>query len=87
MGKLIDIEYGDILINHHLSEDNPEHTGVFVRERFSVITMTDTQGGFWTVTNDMGARLEVNGQLDFKAYLKDYNKKLKGVSNAAQEIK
>lgn len=79
MGKLIDIEFGDILINHHLSDDNPEHTGVFVRERFSVITMTDTQGRFWPVTNDAGANLEVNGQIDFEQYLKDYNKKLKAV--------
>lgn len=79
MPKLIDMKYGDILINHHLSEDNPEHTGVFVRENLGVITITDTKGAFWQVINNPGSKLEINGCLDFEQYLKDYNKKLQAV--------
>lgn len=82
MAKLIGAKFGDIILNKHLRADNPERCGVFVREKFGVITLTDTQDKFWTVSNDVGANFEVNGFIDFDEYLKDHNKKLKAVSNA-----
>ncbi len=79
--------FGDLICNNSLSRDNPEYCGVFVKEtarssKASILELTDTRGRFWRFVNDQGAKLEVNGNLDFEAYLRDYNEKLKAVANA-----
>lgn len=84
MSKLIGIKFGDLITNNHLSSDNPKYCGVFTKETASTklsstIELTDTNGNFWTVSNDQGAKLEVNGQIDFEQYLKDYESKLKAI--------
>jgi len=43
--------------------------------------MTDTRGRFWEFMNDQMADLEVDRQIDFEAYLRDYENKLKAVAN------
>ena len=87
MSRLIGMIFGDIITSHHLSKDNPEYCGVFVEEiakssRASYLKMTDTRGRFWEFVNDQGARLEVDSHIDFEAYLRDYENKLKAVANA-----
>lgn len=78
MPQLTGCEFGDIIINHNYSNDNPKKIGIFIKEN-GVIHLTDTKGLYWTVTNDPGANLEVNGQIDFEKYLKDYNNKMPAV--------
>lgn len=86
MSRLICMVFGDIICNNSLSRDNPEYCGVFVQEiakssNASKLKMTDTKGRFWEFMNDRHSRLEVNGNLDFEAYLQDYDNKLKAVAN------
>ena len=80
------MEFGAILVNHGVGNDNPTHCGVFVKENArtklsSILELTDTRGRFWTVLNDRGSQLEVDSHIDFEAYLQDYNEKLKAVAN------
>ena len=84
MPKLIGLRFGDLIVNNHLRSDNPKFCGVFTKETAStklssVIELNDTNGNFWTVSNNQGSKLEVNGNIDFEQYLKDYDKKLKAV--------
>ena len=56
-------KFGDIIVNHHASIDNPQRQGVFVNYDRNTIVLTDTKGNFWFPMLDKDAILEVTGNI------------------------
>jgi hypothetical protein len=73
-GKKIKFKFGDIIINHHASEDNPQRQGIFVNYDKNTIVLTDMKGKFWFPLLDNDAILEIKGSvLKKEQSLKDEN--------------
>ena len=62
-----EIKFGDVIINHFASEDNPTREGVFIRhirrQKTPCIQVTDTKGKFWELFFDKGCKIEIIGNL------------------------
>jgi hypothetical protein len=56
-------KFGDIIVNHHASEDNPHRKGVFVNYDKNTIVLTDMKGDFWFPLLDNDAILEKVGSV------------------------
>jgi hypothetical protein len=56
-----DMRFGDIVINHSASEDNPIRIGVFLKRSGKNFNMTDCRGAFWQ--SGPQAKLEVVGSV------------------------
>ena len=63
MGKIIRLKFGDIIINHHASEDNPLKRGIFVKYHKRTIELTNGKGEFWKTSNDKESKLEKIGNM------------------------
>lgn len=77
--ELIDkksFKFGDILINHWASEDNPTHKGIFVCRTAKGYQMTDGNGKFW-LTRIESNKLEKIGFALSPASYEPYNHKEK----------
>jgi hypothetical protein len=57
------MKFGDIVINHWASEDNPRRKGIFIRKKTDTIELTDGKGKFWKTYNDKKSRLEIVGNV------------------------
>lgn len=55
------MKFGDIVINHTASEDNPIRIGVFLKRSGKNFNMTDCKGTFWQSTPS--ANMEVVGSV------------------------
>jgi hypothetical protein len=62
-GKKIKFKFGDIIINHHASKDNPQRQGIFVNYDKNTIVLTDMKGNFWFPLLDNDAILEIKGSV------------------------
>ena len=55
------MKFGDIVINHNASEDNPIRIGVFLKRSGKNFNMTDCKGTFWQTGPQ--AKIEVVGSV------------------------
>lgn len=57
------LRFGDIVVNHWASEQNPHRVGIFVKiERYSLL-VTDMKGAFWYPAFDHRAKIEIIGNI------------------------
>lgn len=55
------LKFGDIIVNHWASDNNPNKKGVFVRFHYRSIIVTDMYGNFWEPSFDHKSKIEIIG--------------------------
>jgi len=61
--KLRNLKFGDIVVNHWASVDNPTREGVFIRYVSRYAKCTDMKDKFWDNINDEDGKLEKVGSI------------------------
>jgi hypothetical protein len=60
-------KFGDIVVNHFASKDNPHRQGVFIRyrrnNRSKTAELTNMKGEFWYCPYDIDSKLQVTGSI------------------------
>lgn len=52
------LKFGDLVVNHYASEDNPNRCGYFVMFKKRSILLTDKKGNFFEPAADEKSKLE-----------------------------
>lgn len=57
------LKFGDIVVNHWASENNPNRKGIFVSHKSKSLYVTDMNGNFWTPAFDSHSKIEIIGSV------------------------
>jgi uncharacterized Ntn-hydrolase superfamily protein len=57
------MKFGDIVVNGWASENNPQRSGIVVRNKGKSIEFTDGKGCFWQIVNDKDSKFQVIGNV------------------------
>ena len=65
---MMNFKFGDIVINHYASKDNPQRVGIVVSCNHKTLRCTNGRGDFWTIINDKESKTEKVCRLDLAVY-------------------